>query len=285
MIGFVNIDKPVGVTSFDVVRRVKRVLGTPHVGHLGTLDPLASGVLPVAVGKATRLFDYFLDKDKEYVGEFIVGIETTTEDVTGEILKTSEKRFSKEDLEKIVPKFIGEIDQTPPKFSAKKINGERAYKLARAQKDFELSSKKVKIYGISTELDPRDNLLRLEICCRAGTYIRTLGSDICKALGTVCAMKNLRRTRSGCFKIEDSMSLDEFEKTPKVVPIESVLADVEKVELDDDAFKKLKNGVKVFLDRKSDKEFFVFNNGILFCLAKMANDGSIKVIANLYEGE
>ena len=121
MIGFININKPSGITSFDVIRRLKKILNYSHIGHLGTLDPLASGVLPIAVGKATRLFDYFLSKDKVYLGEFEIGIETDSQDITGEIVGRSEKRFSEEELQKILPKFIGEIDQIPPKFSAKKL--------------------------------------------------------------------------------------------------------------------------------------------------------------------
>ena len=155
--GFVNIIKPTGMTSSDVVLKVKRILGTKKVGHLGTLDPAASGVLPIAVGRATKFFDYFLSKDKVYVASVIFGIETDTLDSFGKVLNTQSSEVSLEQINSVLYKFIGEIEQIPPKFSAIKINGKRAYDLARESADFEIKPRKINIYSIKAQSLPNKN--------------------------------------------------------------------------------------------------------------------------------
>ena len=147
--GFVNIIKPTGESSSNVVCKVKKILGTKKVGHLGTLDPAASGVLPLAVGKATKFFDYFLTKDKEYVALVEFGKSTSTLDAYGEVIENNNKLIDEMELKSILPKFVGDIDQTPPKFSAIKINGKRAYELARENANFEIKPRKITIYSIT----------------------------------------------------------------------------------------------------------------------------------------
>ena len=169
--GIIPVNKPKGWTSFDVVNKLKYKLKPLKVGHLGTLDPMATGVLLVTVGKATKLFDLMQEKKKTYVATFEFGYETDTLDATGDVQEKSEKIPSLDEIMNVLPKFVGEIDQIPPKYSAKSVNGVRAYDLARQNIDFELKPKKVKIYNIKF-LSFESGLLKLEIECGAGTYIR-----------------------------------------------------------------------------------------------------------------
>lgn len=248
MIGFINIYKPKGVTSFSVVSKVKKIFNTKKVGHLGTLDPMAEGVLPIAIGKATKLFDYFLDKDKRYIAEFESGYETDTLDAEGEIIERNLKLPSLEEIKCASKNFIGKIDQVPPKFSAKKINGERAYNLAKKKIDFEISAKSVEIYSILPSCDKLDNLFTLDIWCRAGTYIRSLGRDIFRSVDSLATMTKLIRTSSGNFKIDDSVSLQELEKEPEkhLLIVEDCLPELNILQVDEKEKAKLLNGVEIF---------------------------------------
>lgn len=243
--GFVNIIKPTGMTSSDVVLRVKKTLKTKKVGHLGTLDPAASGVLPIAVGKATKFFDYFLNKDKEYVAIVKFGVETDTLDSFGNITKVTSKEISESDILDVLYNFIGEIDQVPPKYSAIKINGKKACDLARDNIEFEIQPKKIKIYNIELLKDLGDNKFLFKVNCSAGTYIRTLFSDIAKNLETVSTTPVIIRTESGRFKSENAFTLDEFENTKTLLKIEEVFNELNIIDVEGDLAKKLINGVKV----------------------------------------
>lgn len=207
-LGFVNVDKPSGMTSSAVVNRIKRLTGFP-CGHMGTLDPLASGVLPVGVGNATRLFDYFLDKEKEYAAEFLFGVTSDTLDTTSELVPCG-KIPSPEAIVAALPRFEGELDQIPPRYSAKNVNGRRGYDLARAGVAFELPPKRVKVYSfrLTGRSEEREGAFRFCIRCGGGTYIRSLARDLGEALGTGAVMSALRRTQSGCFEIGAAVPFD-----------------------------------------------------------------------------
>ena len=208
--GFINIDKPSGVTSSAIVNKIKWLSGVP-CGHMGTLDPLASGVLPVGVGNATRLFDYFLKKQKTYIAEFTFGETADTLDCTGEIVRGGHVP-TEEEILSVLPQFIGELDQVPPKYSAKNVNGKRGYDLARAGIEFELAPKRITVHGIEFlgRADGKENAYNFKIDCGGGTYIRSLARDIAIACGTQGLMSALRRTKSGIFTVENAVKLEDL---------------------------------------------------------------------------
>ena len=243
--GFVNIFKPTGMTSFEVVKQIKKVLKVKRVGHLGTLDPAAAGVLPVAVGRATKFFDYFLKKDKVYFAMVKFGILTDTLDSCGKVLKREDVDISSEEIEKILPRFIGKQQQIPPKYSAVKVNGEKAYDLARRGKEFELKPKDIEVYGLKLIRQQDKNLFLFEAHVSAGTYIRTLFGDMAGALGTVATTPVIIRARSGSFDIENALTMGEFLKTPKVMSVAEVFCDKPTIMVPTSLTKKITNGVKV----------------------------------------
>ncbi len=245
MIGVLNINKPRGITSSQVVVKIKKLLGIKKAGHMGTLDPLASGVLPICVGKATRLFDYFLKKQKTYIATFKFGEETTTLDSEGEIVKTSDIIPSVEQLERTIKTFLGEINQIPPIYSSKKIDGKKAYDLARAGKKLELKPCKVCIYNYKLLKQIDNKTFEFLITCSAGTYIRALARDLGNGVKSCATMINLIRIKSGNFDIKDSVDFDNLTKEiliNNLIPLNLVLADFEKILLTNQDFQKLLNG-------------------------------------------
>ena len=208
------IDKPAGISSFGVVAKVRGYLKAEFghkvkVGHTGTLDPFATGLLILLSGKMTKKSGEFLKFDKEYVATMKLGYTSTTGDLEGEIQKVYNNIFERNEIEGVLKEFIGEIEQTPPKYSAIKINGQRAYKLARKGVDFEVPTRKVKIYNIEIlKYDYPELTIRCEVS--SGTYIRTLAEDIGGKLGTGAYLTALRRTRIGDYSIEDAKVLDDF---------------------------------------------------------------------------
>jgi tRNA pseudouridine55 synthase len=208
MFGLLNIDKPAGMTSRDVVNRVQRLVKPHKVGHAGTLDPLATGVLVVAVGPATRLVEYIQRMPKTYQGTFLLGRTSDTEDIEGKVgLLDAPPVPAREQIEAVIPAFLGAIEQRPPAFSALKISGRPAYKLARRGEAVELARRKIEVYEIkiaSYEYPQLELLVR----CGSGTYIRSLGRDIALALGTGAVMSALRRQAIGPFRVEEAIALD-----------------------------------------------------------------------------
>lgn len=270
MIGFYNILKPTGVSSGFVVNKIKRITNE-KVGHLGTLDPSASGVLSIAVGKATKFFDYFLNKDKEYVALAKFGVLTNTLDSDGEILKREDVQVSLEDIKKVLPSLCGKVDQIPPIFSSKNVNGERAYDLARQGKQVVLEPKKVQIYSIKAEKLTQNNLFRIKIHCSSGTYVRSIIRDIAEKMGTVATTVCIIRTRSGKFEISDSITLDELAENPEkhLIKINSIL-NLPEIELSLLQAKDLFSGKEIMLDR-DDGEYLSFYQGEEFSVLKIEN--------------
>lgn len=270
MIGFYNVLKPTGVSSGFVVNKIKRITNE-KVGHLGTLDPSASGVLSIAVGKATKFFDYFLNKDKEYVALAKFGVLTDTLDSDGTVIENDNVNVSLEDIKKIIPKMCGEVLQVPPIFSSKNVNGERAYDLARQGKDVVLEPKKVQIHSINVEKMHQNNLFRLKIHCSSGTYVRSIVRDIAKELGTNATTVCIIRTASGKFKIDESVTLDDIaeNKEKHLIKINSIL-NLPEVELEDNQAKDLFSGKEILLD-KDDGEYLSFYKSEEFSVLKVEN--------------
>lgn len=211
MDGFINVLKPSGMSSHDVVGRVRYILGTRKAGHAGTLDPGAAGVLPVAVGRATRLIAYLETTEKAYRAEVLFGFRTDTDDDTGNVLETSLTALpSAETIEAALERFRGTVAQRPPLVSAIKVGGRRGYDLSRRGSDIELPSRVVTIHAL-TLVERREDALLLDVVCSKGTYIRSLCRDLGEALGSLAAMGFLLRTRVGAFSIEAAYTLEELE--------------------------------------------------------------------------
>lgn len=211
--GVICVLKPPGMTSSDAVTDVRRVFNEKRVGHTGTLDPAAAGVLPICLGRATRLFDFLVDKRKEYIAELVLGEATDTEDATGTVTASCDRVFSAEEIENALRGFIGEVTQTPPIYSALNVNGEKLYKLARRGEVTEaLEDKKrvITVYEAELLRETGENRFLIRIVCSKGTYIRTLCKDIGAAVGAPAYMGFLLRTRSGAFTLEDSYSIAEL---------------------------------------------------------------------------
>lgn len=265
--GFVNVLKPTGLTSSDVVCKVKKALKIKKVGHLGTLDPAASGVLPVAFGKATKFFDYFLKKDKKYIAVAQFGVLTDTLDSFGNITKREDVNIKKDDIIKVLPKFIGKINQVPPIYSAIKINGKKACDIARSGETVELTPREIEIFDIKLLGEEGENQFRFEVHCSAGTYIRTLFNDIANELKTYATTPVIIRTASGNFDVESSVTFDDLEKEQKVISIEEYFKSFSFYEVKDEILlKKLLNGVKLTKNEipfENDENFFLKTNGKL----------------------
>lgn len=253
MDGILIINKPVGKTSFDIVRDVRKKYNTKKVGHIGTLDPLASGVLPILIGKATRLSNYLMDHDKDYIATIQLGIQTDTGDSEG-------KEISSQDVDdaflensivcNVLNSFLGESYQIPPMYSAIKINGKKLYELAREGKTVERKSRKIFISSIDLlEISKSQKQISFKVTCSKGTYIRTLCEDIAGRLGTCGYMKSLERTRVGNFKIEDSN---------RFISLDEVFDNVPKIDVSD--FDKLRNGNSILYTTIMDDTYSGFVN-------------------------
>ncbi|MBQ4557928.1 MAG: tRNA pseudouridine(55) synthase TruB [Clostridia bacterium] len=267
MIGFVNIYKPSGMTSSAVVVKLRKKINIKKIGHMGTLDPMACGILPIAIGKATRMFDYFLDKVKTYKAVFQFGILTDTLDIEGQIVKTSNVIPTKNQIDSVLNMFLGEIDQIPPDFSAKSVGGVKAYKLARQGQKVELRAKKVEIihYECIRQID--ESKFEFIITCSSGTYIRSLARDLGECLGTVASMCALERVESGVFNLNNSYKLEDVlndsDINSYIISIDKVFPKIEVVEVSNNDFSKLKNGVGVKTDLKKDIYLLKYNNEVI----------------------
>ncbi len=208
--GVINVYKEKGYTSHDVVAIVRKTLNIKKVGHTGTLDPDAEGVLPVCIGQATKLADYIMAERKSYTAEITFGAETTTQDASGDIIKEYEYTFDENRLREVIDTFKGEQTQVPPMYSAIKVNGKKLYELAREGKEIERKARKITIYDIRIVDIMPPNRAIIEIDCSKGTYIRSLCSDIGNKLGWGAFMSSLTRTASGKFKLNEAVKLDEL---------------------------------------------------------------------------
>lgn len=287
--GWVVLDKPYGMTSTQAVGAMKRIFGTPKAGHAGTLDPLASGMLPIALGEATKTVPYVMDGDKVYRFTVRWGIETTTDDTEGEAVRTSDVRPSADDIDAILDEFEGEIMQTPPAFSAIKVDGERAYDLARAGETVELQARPITVHRLDLIDCPDADTAIFEAECGKGTYVRAIARDMGRRLGSAGHVIELRRLLVGPFGEEDLVTLDELEAAlaeqgdalTLLTPIEAALADLPQLEVTADQAVRLRNGNPVLLRGRDapveEDAVGVFERGRLMAIAKVEH-GELKPI-------
>lgn len=284
MLGFLNIYKPSGMTSNDVVQKIKKRFHIKKIGHMGTLDPMACGILPIAIGKATRLFDFSLNKDKKYIATFDFGYTTDTIDITGNIFDELGIVPSVDEINSVIPKCIGEVKQVPPLFSAKNINGERAYNLARKGIDFEISPKCVKINYIKLIDRVDETSFRFEISCSSGTYIRSIARDLAKELGTFACMSALERIETGSFSMKNYVDLDTLINGSiedyLISPL-SAFPNVPIINISYNQFKDLIDGKEVMY-KNLDKPTFVLYDNKIVGLAESGRN-NIKLCTFLYE--
>jgi tRNA pseudouridine55 synthase len=256
MEGILPLFKPSGLTSHDCVFRLRKILKTKKVGHTGTLDPDVTGVLPICIGKATKVAEYITDAGKAYEGEVTIGFSTTTEDASGEVVEKRlvERTISREEILQVLNKLTGEITQTPPMYSAVKVNGVRLYEYARKGMEVERPSRKVRIYSIEL-LDEREVFsgetisFLFRVSCSKGTYIRTLAVMMGELLGYPAHMSSLKRIRSASFTIEDCLTFEEIEQLMEqglishaLRPLETALSHLPKYIISDKVAEKVKNG-------------------------------------------
>ena len=244
--GIILVNKERGISSNKVVNKVKYLLKVDKAGHLGTLDVLGEGLLPVTLGKGTKLFDYFLNKDKVYKTVYKFGLTTTTLDLEGEVTNQNDVEVNLEDINSILPQFIGKHAQLPPVYSAKKIRGKKAYQLAReGVEEIELKPKTIEIYSINLLRQIEHNTFEFELHCSSGTYVRSVCRDMAEKLSTYGVMLSIQRTRCGDFDIKNSYTLEDIERgNYKIIPLDSIF-DCPSINLKSEESEKLLNGVNI----------------------------------------
>ncbi len=258
MTGLLLVDKPAGFTSFDVIAKLRGVTHTKKIGHSGTLDPMATGVLPLFFGGATKVCSVLQNEDKRYVAGVKFGLVTDTQDTTGKLLSKNPSNVSEEEFEKLAASFVGEQLQTPPMYSAVKVGGRPLYDLARKGKEVERPRRKIVIYSISVlKFDAGAQTAEIEVSCGKGTYIRTLIDDMGTVLGCGAAMSSLRRTEAGGFSIDECLSLDEVCTLAregcleeKMLPVERLFSDLPRLDLGEYDTKLYRNGVPLELAKR-----------------------------------
>lgn len=282
MNGVINIFKPKGMTSFDVVREVKKICGTGKVGHTGTLDPEATGVLPVCIGRATKIIDYIMDSRKVYEVEFKLGLKTTTYDDEGEVVETRDtSHLSNEEILKAINSFLGEYSQVPPMYSALKQNGVRLYTLARQGIEVEREGRNITIYNIEN-IVINNPMVSMKVSCSKGTYIRSLCYDIGEKLGVYATMTELNRAETSVFTQEDSINIKELSSEnyyKYLISIEEALNQYDKLNINHKYSKLLLNGVRVGDTRytndkvENEKIYRVYDDKKFLGLGSKNNEG------------
>ncbi len=291
MNGIIIINKPLGKTSHDMVSFMRRVTHIKRIGHTGTLDPMAEGVLPICIGNATKAAELLSADNKSYVAELVLGMTTDTLDSEGEILSQCEVNCTRGEIENVIASFLGEIEQIPPMFSAIKQDGKKLYELARKGIEVERKPRKVTIHKIEIlETDLKNNTVKISVDCSKGTYIRTLCEDIGIKLGVGAYMNTLLRTRSGIFTIDDALTVKEIEKLAEDGKIESALKSVDSIfsdmpgiHLNPNQTKSVVNGVQMsWRGIDEGKSVRVYdNNGKFLCISQITN-GKLKLIKSFW---
>lgn len=288
--GVLNINKPADWTSQDVCAKLRGRLHIKRIGHTGTLDPMATGVLPVCIGRATRIIEYYDQDLKSYTATMQLGIETDTLDITGEIIKQSSfDAINEEMVIDAVKSFVGRIEQIPPKYSALKINGKKAYELAREGKDVVIKSREITIHSIDiASIDIPEGIIKIDVVCSKGTYIRTLCDDIGHKLGCGATMTALVRTTNGCFALNDSLELQDIidmsdeELNSHIIAVEDTLLNLGEVSINEDFIHKYSNGntidsngFKLISDTRYENLYKVSINGNFQGIAAIENNSLV----------
>lgn len=283
MNGLLIFDKPKDLTSHDMVYQVRKKTNIKRVGHTGTLDPMATGVLVMCIGKATKVSDYILAADKEYIAKIKLGILTDTLDITGNVLKNDDVLFNKSKIKECLENFLGIQEQTPPKYSAIKIKGKKLYEYAREGQDISIPKRKIIIHSIHLlDFNNKDEIT-IKVLVSKGTYIRSLANDIGNYLGTYGTLTNLRRTRSGDFKIQDALTLEDFKNlnakqiNQKLLPIDEALKHLQKIDVNPNFYDNIINGQFYKLNRPyKNNDYRIYCNNFFIGL------GEIRIINGDY---
>lgn len=277
LFGFLNIYKPVGMTSHDVVSVLRRVTKIKQIGHTGTLDPFAEGVLPICIGKATRLIEYLQD-DKEYLATVQFGAATNTFDLDGEKVFTSDKKVSRDDIKEGLKSFEGEISQLPPIFSAIKVKGKKLYEYARKGEEVEIQPRKVVIENIELKnFDEELQQAQILLKCSKGTYIRSIANDLGKNLGCGGYLIKLIRTQAGKFRVENSVRLDGIDVESNLINPLDIL-NLPKIAVDNDDLARIKNGMPIYktCDKIGNFVSLIYND-VEICAVGIADGEKIKL--------
>lgn len=296
MDGIFCINKPAGWTSFDVVAKARGISGTKKVGHAGTLDPMATGVLPLLFGNATKACDILPNDEKGYLAEFRLGVTTDTLDRTGTVLSTQESRVTREEVEHLLPEFTGTISQLPPMYSAVRVNGRRLYDLARNGETVERKPRTVAIRQLRLlSFDEAEQTGRLEVLCSKGTYIRTLCGDLGERLGCGAMLTELVRSSAGDFTLDDCHTLEEMQHLADagrlqeaMLPVETVFASLPEIRLSEAQAAMFRNGVRLDLRRlrwqDQDGPHRVFRrDGLFLGLASLNREKMELVIEKMFQ--
>ena len=284
MNGIIIIDKPMGRTSHDMVYVMRKLTGIKKVGHTGTLDPMATGVLPVCIGNATKVADMLTLSDKRYIAELVLGRTTDTQDADGKVLTECEVNCTEEEIRAAVMSFVGEFEQVPPMYSAIKQNGKKLYELARQGIEVERKSRRITIHSIDI-LKIDGNHVTIDVSCSKGTYIRTLCEDIGKKLGVGAYMNTLRRTKTGPFSIEESYTVEDVEKLKEngqlesvIIPVDRMFEEYPKITLNPKQVKSVTNGMAMtYRGGAEGQTYRVYDeNGKFLCISKIT-DGRLKL--------
>lgn len=288
MNGIILVDKPQDWTSHDVVAKLRGVLHERRIGHSGTLDPLATGLLVVFVGRATRAVEFAEADSKEYITGLHLGVSTDTQDITGNIVAESAALPDEAALREAIGRFIGDIEQIPPMYSAIKIGGKKLYELARRGESVERAPRKITVSAIDIVGRDGDDYI-LNISCSKGTYVRTLCSDIGEALGCGACMSSLRRTRAGAFSVDEAHSLADIEAAARegrlsdiILPVDTLFASFPKLTVSQSAAKRLKNGNIIKISAE-DGDYRVYSDPEEFLLLGRVEGGKLKTIKSFYE--
>lgn len=264
MNGVIILNKPANITSRDVINQLTKILNTKKIGHTGTLDPIATGVLVICIGKYTKLCEVLTSTYKEYIATIKLGLKTDTLDITGNILSKEEiPNLSEIQIINVLESFLGKSIQTTPIYSAVKINGKKLYEYAREGKEIELPKREIDIQKIEL-LSYKNNEITFKTTVSKGTYIRALIDDICTKLNVIGTMSSLIRTKQGNFSLENAYTIEEIaKKNYHLLTLEEVLNDYEKINIDDNLFEKVKNGAIITRIFKEEKACLVYKNKII----------------------
>ena len=283
--GILIVNKPSGWTSQDVVAKLRGVFHEKRVGHGGTLDPMATGVLPVFLGRATRAVEFFEHAEKEYVATLRLGLVTDTQDVTGTVLQQQEVSISESELSAVFPRFLGEIEQIPPMYSAVKVGGKRLYEIARKGGEVERKPRRITIFALEI-LDGDGTDYRLRVACSKGTYIRTLCHDIGQALGCGGCMAALERTKAGAYTLAQAHTMDEIlsaeDKSALLLPTDSLFASCPALTVPPAAEVKLRNGAPVSVGDLPNGSYRVYAKSGEFLLLGRIENGRLLTVKSFF---
>ena len=285
--GIIVIDKPEGWTSMDVCAKLRGMYREKRIGHAGTLDPMATGVLPVFIGRATRAVEFASEGEKEYVAGLKLGLVTNTQDTTGEVLESHPVSVTPDQLEAALARFRGDIEQVPPMYSAIKVNGKKLYELARKGKEVERKPRPVTIHALTLEEQTAPDEFIIRVRCSKGTYVRTLCHDIGQALGCGGCMSSLRRTMAAGFTLEQAVTLetvqDSEDRPALLLGIDAYFSTYPPLTVDTAAEKKIRNGMTLVMPSLTPGQYRVYGESGAFLALCRAEQGKLTTVKSFFE--